>query len=250
MQAAKTCESCRREVGQLHRRMCGNCYRIWRRDNGPPNATCATCGRAYFRRKGSCAGGTCSTACYGIWKVGRDLHNELIPNRERPPLNANAKVDVECAWCGRPVELWPYLAARGARYCSLQCNAARKQVPKRIVQCERCCGEIEVTPKNSLLGHGRFCSRRCMTERRDELRLPPGPVRGRSYHKLRDSVIRDHPRCARCASTNDLLVHHRARARERPDLLMDRDNLQVLCRSCHAKVHGADGHNRIPEGAV
>ena len=43
----------------------------------------------------------------------------------------------------------------------------------------------------------------------------------------------DGAKCERCDSTSNLLVHHKDRNRENND----RDNLEILCKSCHQKEH-------------
>jgi len=46
-----------------------------------------------------------------------------------------------------------------------------------------------------------------------------------------------------------LHLHHRVRSRERPDLLFDLDNIEVLCNACHMATHALLGHLNIPEQA-
>jgi 5-methylcytosine-specific restriction endonuclease McrA len=45
---------------------------------------------------------------------------------------------------------------------------------------------------------------------------------------------RDGFKCVKCGSRNKLECHHVKPVRERPDLAFELDNLQTLCRDCHA----------------
>ena len=59
----------------------------------------------------------------------------------------------------------------------------------------------------------------------------------RKYQKWRRQVIAEQPLCTRCQSkgitapTEEL--HHIEPFHERPDLVMDRDNVEPLCFDCH-----------------
>jgi len=239
----KTCRTCGREMSALRRGFCANCYRIWQRDNAPPNATCEVCGREYFRRSSaSPSGRTCSRECYATWKRGRDQHNQ--------PTNGATLVERVCEWCGCAFTVEQRQVDKGlGRFCSLRCNGARRATPRLFIACERCGRAFEFLPNRVFLAGGRFCSRRCYQATRHEERLSPEGDRGRTYRSFRDGWIAKQETCERCGSRHDLLVHHRIRSRERPDLLFDPLNLEVLCRSCHTRCHGELGHMRVPEVA-
>ena len=130
----KTCSSCGREVRDPSRGMCGNCYRIWQRENFPPNATCEVCGRDYFRRPcASPSGRSCSRECFTVWKRGRDWHNR--------PTDGATLIDRSCEWCGRPFAVEKRQVDKGfGRFCSLECSNGRRAVPRLLISCERCSG--------------------------------------------------------------------------------------------------------------
>ena len=242
--ATKTCSSCGREVRGPSRGMCGNCYRIWQRDNFPPNATCEVCGREYFRRP--CAspnGRTCSRACFATWKRGRDSHNRLT--------DGGTLVDRTCEWCGSPFAVEKRQLDKGfGRFCSRDCSGARGAVPRLLISCERCGHSFDFLPNRVFLAGGRFCSRRCFQAVRREAKLSPEADRGRGYRSFRDAWVAERGACERCGSHEDVLLHHRVRSRERPDLLLEPANLEVLCRSCHTRHHDEMGHMRTPEAAA
>lgn len=199
----KTCSACGRERNGSWRGMCANCYRVWQRDNFPPNATCESCGRAYHRRSGSRASGrTCSRKCFVTWKVGRNQLNE--------PTDGAVLVARDCEWCGDGF------------------TVEQRQLDK---------------------GFGRFCSTECsgMRRRHDPERsmYPENAWRQREgFRKLSAAILADpNVRCASCGdrrANGNLVVHHPIPPNGNRDLLMDPNNLVVLCRRCHFHVHHDD----------
>lgn len=234
--ATKTCIHCSRDTSSTSRGMCGNCYRIWQRDNFPPNATCEVCERKYFRRSSAPSGGrTCSRACFANWKRGRDQHNR--------PTDGATQIERACEECDAAfITLKRQVEKGGGRYCSLQCSANSKAVPRLVNVCERCTTSFEMLPNRVFFAAGRFCSRACFEAAKRSNKLPREPERGRAYRRFRTAYVADHGECERCGERGDLLLHHRQRTRERPDLLLDLGNLEVLCRSCHIRHHNEMGH--------
>lgn len=71
------------------------------------------------------------------------------------------------------------------------------------------------------------------------------------WQRLREKILaRDHYECQRCNGHNDLgkaikrirltkanTVHHIQEVRDRPDLMLDENNLISLCHNCHDIVH-------------
>lgn len=52
------------------------------------------------------------------------------------------------------------------------------------------------------------------------------------------TLLRDGFTCCRCSATTDLVVHHKDdNGRGSPEPNNDEDNLETLCRACHAKHH-------------
>lgn len=76
--------------------------------------------------------------------------------------------------------------------------------------------------------------------------------RTKQWQSLRLEVLeRDHYECQRCCGKNMLgyptkhtrietanTVHHIQEVYDRPDLMLDKDNLISLCHHCHDVVHG------------
>ena len=63
---------------------------------------------------------------------------------------------------------------------------------------------------------------------------------GDAWTAIRDAFLAEHPRCAQCGSGAEI-VHHIVRKRDGGG--DDANNLLALCRSCHAKEHGAQPGN-------
>lgn len=199
-QRPKTCIDCLRSVPSTHRQRCPNCYRIWQRDNAPPNATCEVCARAYFRRPGSRQGGrTCGRACFAMWKRGRNAANE--------PTTGGQLVPCTCRWCGKPFETPQRLVARGGGlYCSLVCNGIRRRL----------------NPERALYPENAWRQREGFSETRTAMPHRPDA------------------QCARCGerrTKGNLVVHHPRPPEGDRELLLAPWNLEVLCRRCHFYVH-------------
>ena len=74
-----------------------------------------------------------------------------------------------------------------------------------------------------------------------------------AWRRLREAaLIRDHYWCARCGRRPADTVHHIVPVTERPDLAMELNNLQSLCRQCHNQLHPEKGcrgrQPGLPEG--
>jgi len=201
--ATKICRTCGREMVVLRRGLCANCYRIWQRDNEPPNATCEVCGREYFRRTSASPNGrTCSRACYAAWKRGRNQHNQ--------PTDGATLVERTCEWCGRLFTVEKRQIDKGfGRFCSLQCNALRRRLD----------------PERSMYPENAWRSRMGFRRVADQL-----------LHAAS-------ARCAECGerrTNGNLVVHHPIPPNGDVDLLMAEWNLVVLCRACHMAAHRDD----------
>ena len=79
---------------------------------------------------------------------------------------------------------------------------------------------------------------------RPKVKRPQQVERDRLYssarwRKVRRAVLdRDAYACRRCGKGDDLIVHHDREAYSGHDPL-DADNLETLCRACHAREHNA-----------
>jgi len=58
--------------------------------------------------------------------------------------------------------------------------------------------------------------------------------------ELKSKVLYETGRCEICQSDRFLQVHHILSRSSNPELAMDRENLMVLCESCHKNMHKED----------
>ncbi len=196
------CKECQREVPRLQRGMCAACYRNWRKENAPPNTRCEQCGRSYFTSSRRMHS-LCSRACFRAWKVMRNQHNEFT--------DGGKQVMTTCLWCERlfGVELH-FVARGGGRYCSLGCwGIARRLDPSRPISLENAWRQ------------------RC------------------GYSRVRDAILHaPGVKCSRCGQErthNNMVVHHIIDPGRDRHLLLDPENLEILCRRCHVREHWARG---------
>ncbi len=63
------------------------------------------------------------------------------------------------------------------------------------------------------------------------------PYRTAAWRNLRNAKVREQPCCEQCGSTIRLNVHH-ITGRRITGLIVDLDELQVLCHPCHMRVEG------------
>lgn len=161
---------------------------------------------------------------------------------------SKGRVRLTCAHCSKPFETYLSHAKRRAQTtCSLSC--ARRHWPNRKservhVSCENCSTLFEVS-KHRAFGIGRpkarFCSDKCKNEAQKGAGHPAyidGRAEARMLcRKVIGQRIAEEGCCQECGATDFLHGHHIKSFAEYPDLRMDPDNIQVLCRSCHADKH-------------
>jgi 5-methylcytosine-specific restriction endonuclease McrA len=58
-----------------------------------------------------------------------------------------------------------------------------------------------------------------------------------TWDKLRAAFVVANPVCQRCWRVPTEIVHHIKPIDQYPELRLDWDNLQSLCRKCHGDVH-------------
>ena len=68
-----------------------------------------------------------------------------------------------------------------------------------------------------------------------------------SFHRLNKNIgnavlAKYEYQCTQCGSTENLCVHHIIRKKPADADYNEKDNLTVLCRSCHMKLHRREGH--------
>lgn len=57
----------------------------------------------------------------------------------------------------------------------------------------------------------------------------------KAWRRLRLVILWTHPICQRCSKEPACDVHHVIERERRPDLQLDPDNLEALCKACHSR---------------
>ena len=95
----------------------------------------------------------------------------------------------------------------------------------------------------SLVFNDSFCSELCKTTFYSWLETEHAAIRGKrpQYWNMirRNALVRSGNRCEACHSEKNLSVHHIVPLSEGGDSTLH--NLQVLCQTCHARIHGRKG---------
>jgi 5-methylcytosine-specific restriction endonuclease McrA len=71
---------------------------------------------------------------------------------------------------------------------------------------------------------------------------------GRYYYDFQRVVgdmMKDNPKCFVCGSTRNVGPHHIRKVKRNNQQYADRDNLVLLCKSCHSRYHNKYANKRI-----
>jgi 5-methylcytosine-specific restriction protein A len=91
---------------------------------------------------------------------------------------------------------------------------------------------------------GGYCDRHRRPARADwQDNRAPSSQRGydQRWHQLRRWYIQQHPLCEVCYDEPAEIVHHKRPVRDDPEERLSVDNLQSVCRVCHARLHPQGG---------
>lgn len=65
-----------------------------------------------------------------------------------------------------------------------------------------------------------------------------------NWRRLSHAIKKEVGHCEQCGTNKGLQVHHRIPVRYAPELFLERNNLVVLCESCHRVVTAKEEHDR------
>lgn len=220
---------------------------------------CSWCGKEkevpkYREEKNICF--FCDDICEGEWKKVNWVG-------ENSPGWRGGKVEVNCAWCGKPKKVWPYYANEFENiFCNMQCKNEwwREQfsgpnnwnwTEKVKYNCDQCGTELFLGRWEFKYSKNHFCSKECHNKYREENSIPEnhwnwqGGISKRKHPKefnnrLRKFVReRDNYCCQECGIPENGKKHHVHHIDY--DKNNNRvNNLITLCISCHMKTN----HNR------
>lgn len=137
--------------------------------------------------------------------------------------------DVErgCEYCGKKLIFRDYLQSHRKRFCNHSCATRWMHSNKTAGTSKECkgCGAM-FSPKMVTM---KYCNAACMklwTKRHSKMD-------GNWVAAMR----RDGHKCKLCLSTSWLVIHHLDGTGEHESPNHTLDNLVVLCRGCHRRVH-------------
>ena len=155
-----------------------------------------------------------------------------------------------CAVCGATFETYRAWERNGkaGQFCSRLCKAKGcKSRGVTIIKyvCEEC-GALFARRKGHA-GQGRYCSIQCMATARgramrgDQHWHWMGGITKREWagRMVIRQAIRAIGKCEECGSTQDLQGHHVIPVSTDRSLADKRENVKVLCKTCHAMQHPA-----------
>lgn len=228
---------------------------------------CENCGESmtvFSHKKERNANHFCSQECYGQWR------SEMFVGKKHPNWCSNqesAKEKYKCKNCSE--EVWRYPSqVNDLVFCSDECYldwvekeySGRKHPDwsggRKDVECDICGDEVQRYEDEIESTSVTVCSRECLYEWTSSSRDMPsgedhwawegGPVDfGEDWYEMRAKIRERDEVCQKCGedgSGDQLHVHHIVPRREFENVNESntRDNLILVCRSCHMKVEKGD----------
>lgn len=172
--------------------------------------------------------------------------------------------EIKCTICGST-----FIAKRSdAKYCSEKCRTRSETIARteknrreRIINPKNCkvCG-CEFVP-NVMTPYQIYCSSKCLSTAMNKRAVDTGrkkeyyqKTKGKYYSKKREIdnkykdlirfsgnkekvLERDEYKCVCCGLGDQLIIHHKDHSGSNETPNNDIENLETLCRSCHAKHH-------------
>ena len=120
-------------------------------------------------------------------------------------------------------------------FCSRKClsknNGFRASQNKRVyLNCDACGSKFSRPISYLKIYQARYCSIECRNKNVAKCKRTITPSES-LYRKL---AFEQYPnKCCLCESKNNLIVHHRNFDHKNNDI----NNLQIVCRKCHYKLH-------------
>lgn len=160
-----------------------------------------------------------------------------------------------CSFCKKTLLLSKSALRNKSHFCDRKCKSEYYKT-KNTANCLVCGKSIKRYPSRALSNKNTFCSLSCRSNYTQATRKgftldtyikQIKPIiherlwklrKSSDYKKWRKLVLNlNGNKCSLCHSIEDLDVHHRKEFSKYPELSLDVDNGQILCRSCHKLVH-------------
>jgi len=129
--------------------------------------------------------------------------------------------------------------------CSYACShkAARRQKKRATIlhaTCKNCGKTFQKELGRTRQSGPHYCGRKCQSTasvlKRWQNHIPKSP-RNWSTVKATIEAVKRIGKCEKCGGTDNLHGHHKVPHSQDPSLGSDPQNIQVLCRPCHALEH-------------
>jgi len=192
--------------------------------------TCSYCGNS-FKREPSKTKGKKNLFC------SIDCHNKF-----------RLKCVYVCEVCGKKFHRPVRLNQKKPRFCCRDCMHQKLREERNPINCycNKCGKAFHSTPYQMWRGEGRFCSMACKTKWQTGIYKRGTPHHYYStvgWRKIRKKVLeRDKNKCTRCGTSDKHLHVNHIKLRELGGT-DDLDNLETLCRRCHATVDAIELKN-------
>lgn len=123
-------------------------------------------------------------------------------------------------------------SSHSSKYCSRECRSKNRK-PLKIGECRT----INVTRGRIVPGTSKSQSTAMLEARLKDTSSPPviqeSFYRTEAWLRLRYFTLLKYRKCLLCGSKDNLHVDHIKPRSKRPELSLDANNLQVLCRDCN-----------------
>jgi 5-methylcytosine-specific restriction endonuclease McrA len=154
------------------------------------------------------------------------------------------KVILTCPACQKEFQIFKCHYRGVTNSCSRKCAAKIKpRKPRTFFTriCKACKKQFQI--RKGYGGTGDYCSSKCRsllaTPKGENHPLWKGGTSKRKYssRKAIKDVIKERGKCEECGVKTNLQGHHIKSHSSHPPGRSDPKNIQVLCKTCHAKKH-------------
>lgn len=168
------------------------------------------------------------------------------------------RVVVNCAYCGKPKEIYPSRNDGRPKFCNKTCMDSRQKTSRPPAVGKKRLAKVCFVCRRTFKGckkHTKFCSTGCRLQYLNEYPYKDnnpawrgGTVAGRrklettaKYQGWRKAVFkRDKYRCVLCGSSKYIQAHHIKPLSLYPKLATRLSNGATLCKECHLKTYAKE----------
>jgi len=161
-------------------------------------------------------------------------------------IEGRGKIELICPACKKEFQIFRCHYRGETNACSRKCAQLIKPRKQRQLidrVCKNCKKAFQI--RKGYGGTGEYCSIPCLAKARGQLMrgenhpLWKGGISERAYSSRKTiyQVVKERKQCEECKRTDNLQGHHIKSHSSNPPGRADPDNIQILCKWCHAKKH-------------